>query len=104
MSGYISFRYQLSRAFTTLFLTTLLSGAVCLVANSILARGSGGRGSSYKHRYKDFNYRIGSLTEYFKLADVEAVWDDLRQMPPKVLEPVELDVLSEIFISSLCSH
>jgi hypothetical protein len=46
-----------------------------------------------RFRYKDFNYRIGSLTEYFKLADVEAVWDDLRQMQPKVLEPVELDVL-----------
>ena len=58
----------------------------------------------FLHRYKDFNYRIGSLTEYFKLADVEAVWDDLRQMPPKVLEPVELDVLSENFISSLCRH
>jgi hypothetical protein len=37
--------------------------------------------------------RIGSLTEYFQLADVETVWDDLRQMQPKVLEPVELDVL-----------
>ena len=58
----------------------------------------------FKHRYKDFNYRIGSLTEYFKLTDVEAVWADLRQMPPKVFEPVELDVLSENFISSLCSH
>jgi hypothetical protein len=30
--------------------------------------------------------------------------DDLRQMPPKVLEPVELDVLSDNFISSLCRH
>jgi hypothetical protein len=58
----------------------------------------------FKHRYKDFNYRIGSLTEYFKLADVEAVWDDLRQMKPKVLAPVELDVLSENFINSLCRH
>jgi hypothetical protein len=58
----------------------------------------------FKHRYKDFNYRIESLTEYFKLADVETVWDDLRQMQPKVLEPVELDVLSENFISSLCRH
>jgi hypothetical protein len=58
----------------------------------------------FKHRYKDFNYRIGSLTEYFKLADVEAVWDDLRQMPPKVLAPVELDVLEDNFISSLCRH
>jgi hypothetical protein len=58
----------------------------------------------FKHRYKDFNYRIESLTEYFKLADVEAVWHDLCQMPPKVLEPLELDVLSENFISSLCRH
>ena len=58
----------------------------------------------FKHRYKDFNYRIGSLTEYFKLADVKAVWDDLRHMQPKVLAPVELDVLEDKFISSLCSH
>jgi hypothetical protein len=53
-----------------------------------------------RFRYKDFNYRIGSLTEYFKLADVEAVWDDLRQMQPKVLAPVELDVLEGNSISS----
>ena len=58
----------------------------------------------FKHRYQDFNYRIGSLTEYFQFTDAEAVWDDLRQMPPKVLAPVELDVLSENFISSLCRH
>jgi hypothetical protein len=58
----------------------------------------------FKHRYKDFNYRIGSLTEYFQLADVDQVWDDLRQMQPKVLAPVELDVLEDNFISSLCSH
>jgi len=49
----------------------------------------------FKHRYKDCNYRIGSLTEYFQFPDVEVVWDDLRQMKPKVLAPVELDVLSE---------
>jgi hypothetical protein len=58
----------------------------------------------FKHRYQDFNYRIGSLTEYFQFTDAETVWDDLRQMPPKVLAPVELDVLSENFISSLCRH
>ena len=51
----------------------------------------------FKHRYQDFNYRIGSLTEYFQFTDVEAVWDDLRQMKPKVLVPVELDVLYENF-------
>jgi hypothetical protein len=58
----------------------------------------------FKHRYKDFNYRIGSLTEYFQFTDVEAVWDDLRQMKPKVLEPVELDVLSENFSSLLTTE
>jgi hypothetical protein len=58
----------------------------------------------FKHRYKDFNYRIGSLTEYFQFPDVEAVWDDLRHMQPKVLAPVELDVLEDNFIRSLCRH
>ena len=58
----------------------------------------------FKHRYQDFNYRIGSLTEYFQFTDAEAVWDDLRQMPPKVLAPVELDVLEDNFISSLGRH
>jgi hypothetical protein len=33
------------------------------------------------------------LTEYFQFTDTEAVWDDLRQMQPKVLEPVELELL-----------
>ena len=54
----------------------------------------------FKHRYKDFNYRIGSLTEYFQFTDIDQVWDDLRQMQPKVLAPVELDVLEDNFISS----
>jgi hypothetical protein len=58
----------------------------------------------FKHRYKDFNYRIESLTEYFKFVDVETVGDDLHQMQPKVLEPVEMDVLEDKFISSLCRH
>ncbi len=58
----------------------------------------------FKHRYKDFNYRIGSLTEYFQFPDVEEVWDDLRQMQAKVLEPVELDVLSENFSSLLTTE
>jgi hypothetical protein len=46
----------------------------------------------FKHRYKDFNYKIGKLTEYFKFDDVEPVLRDLRQMKPKVLEQVELDI------------
>ena len=58
----------------------------------------------FKHPYKDFNYRNGSLTEYFQLANVEVEWDDLHQMPPKVLEPVELDVLSENFSSLLTTE
>ena len=49
----------------------------------------------FKHRYKDFNYRIGKLTEYFKFDDVEPVLDDLYQMKPKVLEHVELNILKE---------
>ncbi|HEY9604859.1 MAG TPA: hypothetical protein V6C85_24870 [Allocoleopsis sp.] len=55
----------------------------------------------FKHRYQEFNYRIGSLTEYFRFTDVEPVWEDLSQMQPKVLEPVELDVLSGD-LASLC--
>lgn len=47
----------------------------------------------FKHRYKEFNYKIGNLTEYFKFDDIEPVLRDLRQMKPKVLEPVELDIM-----------
>lgn len=47
----------------------------------------------FKHRYQKFNYRIGTLTEYFKFTDVELVLDDLRQMKLKVLEPVELELM-----------
>lgn len=49
----------------------------------------------FKHRYQKFNYRIGRLTEYFKFPDVELVLEDLRQMKPKVLEPVELELMGE---------
>jgi hypothetical protein len=58
----------------------------------------------FKHRYKDFNYRIGSLTEYFQFPDIDQVWDDLRQMQPKVLEPVEVELLSEDFRSLLTTE
>ena len=47
----------------------------------------------FKHRYQKFNYRIGTLTEYFKFSDVELVLDDLRQMKAKVLEPIELELV-----------
>ncbi|MEG4008244.1 GIY-YIG nuclease family protein [Microcoleus sp. Pol11C1] len=48
----------------------------------------------FKHRYKAFNYRIGTLTEYFVFPDVKAVLNDLYGMEPKVLSDVEVDVLS----------
>ncbi len=47
----------------------------------------------FKHRYKDFNYRVGKLTEYFSFDNAENVLCDLRQMNLKVLEPAELDIL-----------
>jgi hypothetical protein len=49
----------------------------------------------FKHRYKEFNYRIGKLTEYYKFDDVEAVMEDLSSMEQKVLKDEELAILSE---------
>lgn len=52
----------------------------------------------FKHRYQDFNHRIGSLTEYYKFDDsdnVLAVLRDLRQMQPKVLSQVEVNILKD---------
>ncbi|WP_449420568.1 GIY-YIG nuclease family protein [Phormidium nigroviride] len=51
----------------------------------------------FKHRYKAFNYRIGTLTEYFQFANVKAVLNDLYGMEAKVLSEVERDILSESF-------
>ncbi len=48
----------------------------------------------FKHRYKAFNYRIGTLTEYFVFPDVKAVLGDLHSMELKVLCETELNVLS----------
>ena len=47
----------------------------------------------FKHRYKQFNYKIGNLTEYFKFTDVELVRHDLCRMKSKVLTPVELELM-----------
>lgn len=47
----------------------------------------------FKHRYKDSNYKIGTLTEYFKFDDVSSVLDDLRQMEPKVLNQADIAIL-----------
>jgi hypothetical protein len=55
----------------------------------------------FKHRYKEFNYRIGTLTEYFRFDDVESVLCDLRQMKVKVLTEAELDVVESIYSASV---
>lgn len=49
----------------------------------------------FKHRYCDFNYPIGSLTEYYKFnnIDAEIVLHDLQQMQPKVLNQVEKNII-----------
>ena len=51
----------------------------------------------FKHRYRDFNHPLGSLTEYYKLQieDVKIVLSDLQQMLPKLLSQVEIDILEE---------
>lgn len=51
----------------------------------------------FKHRYRDFNHPIGSLTEYYKFnaEDVKIVLCDLQQMKLKVLCPVEIDILED---------
>lgn len=51
----------------------------------------------FKHRYKGFNYPIGSLTEYYKFNqadDADAALNDLHLMQPKVLSLVEVQVLA----------
>lgn len=56
----------------------------------------------FKHRYFEYNYRIGKLTEYFKFPDVGAIVKDLQQMQPKRLSDRELDIYrgSGSFVSS----
>ena len=46
-----------------------------------------------KHRYKESNYRIGSLSEYYLFKDVEPVLADLQEMQPKFLQGDELTIL-----------
>ena len=47
----------------------------------------------FKYRYRKFNHRIGSLTEYFKFDDVKPVLRDLRRMKPKQLSDREREIL-----------
>ncbi|MCC5604637.1 hypothetical protein [Nostoc favosum] len=51
----------------------------------------------FKHRYRDFNHPIGSLTEYYKFnaEDVKIVLRDLQKMQPKILSQDEIDILEE---------
>ncbi|MCC5670758.1 GIY-YIG nuclease family protein [Nostoc sp. CHAB 5784] len=51
----------------------------------------------FKHRYHNYNYRIGSLTEYFKFGatDANVALHELQQMKDKVLSPVEIDILKD---------
>lgn len=47
----------------------------------------------FKYRYQEFNYPVGTLTEYFKFTDVDSVFEDLNQMAPKILTQKEIDIL-----------
>jgi hypothetical protein len=50
----------------------------------------------FKHRYQPFNYRLGSLTEYYKFGiEASSVLNDLEQMHLKYLSQVEFDILTE---------
>ena len=46
----------------------------------------------FKHRYKEFNYRISKLTEYYMFKNVELVLEDLCSMQHKILEGDELEM------------
>jgi hypothetical protein len=48
----------------------------------------------FKYRYCDFNYPIGSLTEYFRFADkTQLVERDLNKLQAKMLSKVEQDIV-----------
>ena len=50
----------------------------------------------FKYRYCDFNYKIGTLTEYFRFAnpsETQGVERDIQQMQAKVLSKVEQEII-----------
>jgi hypothetical protein len=52
----------------------------------------------FKHRYADYNYSLGELTEYYKFDDPEdakTVLRDLRRMKAKVLSEIETNILAD---------
>lgn len=59
----------------------------------------------FKYRYCDFNYPVGSLTEYFRFAnETQAVERDLNKIQAKVLSPTEQNILvgeQDDFLASL---
>lgn len=58
----------------------------------------------FKHRYKHFNHRVGTLTEYYKFSDTEIVLNELQQMQPKILSQNEIDILeSDISLIQVAS-
>ncbi len=54
----------------------------------------------FKHRYKQFNYPIGTLTEYFQFPQIKPVLRDLFDMEPKVLGEVERELLKDRAIAT----
>ncbi len=50
----------------------------------------------FKHRYKNFNYRIGKLTEYYRFKNIESVLDDLSSMQQKVLKSDEIKTVNHL--------
>jgi hypothetical protein len=48
----------------------------------------------FKHRYKESNNPLGSLTEYYKFDDAKPILLDLRRMKKKELSELELTVLA----------
>jgi hypothetical protein len=48
----------------------------------------------FKHRYKEDQYPIGSLTEYFAFEDIAPVLRDLRRMKPKELTDLEAEIIT----------
>lgn len=48
----------------------------------------------FKHRYRRFNYPIGTLTEYFQFPNVKPVLRDLHGMEVKILNALEQDIIT----------
>ena len=49
----------------------------------------------FKHHYRNQQFSIGNLTEYFKFSDLKPVLRDLRRMKSKSLSIIEQQILSD---------